>query len=84
VNKLSDVNVNYLKIPKRHRGPHKTPSRATCVPRVWNPGLTECPFKHIFLAKFSETHHVAKRRFTLREYVTVMKLAEAGYSAVAV
>jgi len=26
------VSVNYLKIPKKHRGPHKTPSRATCNP----------------------------------------------------
>jgi len=25
-----DANVNYLKIPQKHRGPHKMPSRATC------------------------------------------------------
>jgi len=34
-----NVNVNYLKIPTRHRGRHKTPSRATCGTRVWDPGL---------------------------------------------
>jgi len=34
---LGNVNVNYLKIPKRRRGPHKRPSRATCRPRVWDP-----------------------------------------------
>jgi len=26
-----------LKIPKKHRGPHKRSSRATCGPRVWDP-----------------------------------------------
>jgi len=26
VNKLKNVNANYLKIPKKHRRPHKTPS----------------------------------------------------------
>jgi len=34
VNKLNNVNVNYLKIPKKHRVPHKTPSWAICCPRV--------------------------------------------------
>jgi len=34
---LGNVNVNYLKIPEKHRGPHKTPSRASCCPRVWDP-----------------------------------------------
>jgi len=29
--KLNNVNVNYLKTPKKHRGPHQTPSRATCL-----------------------------------------------------
>ena len=29
-----NVNVNYLKIPKKHRGPHKRPSRATCGRRA--------------------------------------------------
>ena len=28
---LRNVNVNYLKIPKKHRGPHKRPLRAACV-----------------------------------------------------
>jgi len=27
-NKLNNVNVNYLNIPKKHRGPHKAPSLA--------------------------------------------------------
>jgi len=27
-------NFNYLKIPRKHRGPHKIPSRATCCPRA--------------------------------------------------
>jgi len=36
VNKLNNVSVTYLKIPKKHRGPHKVPSRATCGPRVWD------------------------------------------------
>jgi len=31
---LNDVNVNYLKIPKEHRGSHETSSRATCCPRA--------------------------------------------------
>jgi len=30
---LGNVNVNYLKIPKKHRTSHKTPSRAAC----WRP-----------------------------------------------
>jgi len=31
---VNNFNVNYLKIPRKHRGQHKTPSRATCGPRV--------------------------------------------------
>jgi len=31
VNKLNNVNVNCLKIPKKHRGSHKTSSRAACL-----------------------------------------------------
>jgi len=31
VNELNTLNVNYLKIPQSHRGPHKTSSRAACV-----------------------------------------------------
>jgi len=31
---LGNTNVNYLKIPKKHCGPHKRPSRATCGPRT--------------------------------------------------
>jgi len=38
-NALGNVNVHYLKSPKKHRGPHRRPSRATCGPRVWDP----CP-----------------------------------------
>jgi len=34
VNKPNNVNVNYLKIPKKSRGPHKTPWRATYGPTV--------------------------------------------------
>jgi len=34
---LGNVNVNHLKIPKKHRGLHKRSSRATCGPRVWDP-----------------------------------------------
>jgi len=34
VNKLKNLNVDYMKIPKTHRGPHKMPSEATCRPRV--------------------------------------------------
>jgi len=37
---LGNVKVNYLKIPKKHRGPNKIPSRATCGPRVWGPYST--------------------------------------------
>jgi len=33
VNKVNNPNVNYLKILKTHRGPHKMPSRAKCDPR---------------------------------------------------
>ena len=35
MNKLINLNVVYLKLPKKHRGPQKTPSRATCAQRVW-------------------------------------------------
>jgi len=32
----NDINV-ILKIPKRHRGPHKTPQRAACLrPLIYN------------------------------------------------
>ena len=31
---LGNVNVKHLKIPEKHCGPHETPSRATCGPRV--------------------------------------------------
>jgi len=34
---LGNLNVNYLKFPKKHRGPHKRASRARCGPRVWDP-----------------------------------------------
>jgi len=34
VNKLNNANINYLKIPIKHRVPHKTLSWATCGPRV--------------------------------------------------
>ena len=37
---LNSANVNYLKIPKKHHGPHKMLSRATCCPRVWDPRLS--------------------------------------------
>jgi len=30
-NKLNNLNVNYFKIPKKHREPHKMPSRAACL-----------------------------------------------------
>jgi len=30
----TNLNVNYLKFPKKHRGPHKRASRATCGPRA--------------------------------------------------
>jgi len=33
-NALGSVNVNSLKIPKKHRGSHKMPSRATCGQRA--------------------------------------------------
>jgi len=32
VNELNNFDVNYVKMSKKHRGPHKTPSRATCGP----------------------------------------------------
>jgi len=34
VNKLNSGNVKYLKIPKKQRGPHKTPSLTICDLRV--------------------------------------------------
>jgi len=34
VNKVNKLNAKYLKIPKKHREPHKTPSWATCL-RAW-------------------------------------------------
>jgi len=34
MHKVNNVNVNYLKIPKHHRGSHKMPSRAACL-RPW-------------------------------------------------
>jgi len=37
VNKLNNVNINYLKIPKKHRGLHKTPSRVSCGLHVLEP-----------------------------------------------
>jgi len=33
VNKLNKLNVNYLKIPRKHHGPQKIPSRAKCGQR---------------------------------------------------
>jgi len=30
LNKLNNVNVNYLKIPKNHRGPHATLGPSVC------------------------------------------------------
>ena len=36
-NNLNNVNSNYLKIPKKHCGPHKMPSRTTCGPSLWAP-----------------------------------------------
>jgi len=39
VNKQDDLNMNYFKIPIKHRGPHKIPSRATCGLRVWGPSI---------------------------------------------
>jgi len=40
MNKLINLNVNYLKIPKKHRGPHKLPLRATSGP--WAACLRSC------------------------------------------
>jgi len=31
---LGNVNLKCFKIPEKHRGPHKTPSRSTCGPRA--------------------------------------------------
>jgi len=31
MNKIINLYVNYFKIPKKHRGPHKTPWRAACL-----------------------------------------------------
>jgi len=31
---LGNVNINFLKIPKKRRRPHKRPSQATCGPRA--------------------------------------------------
>jgi len=39
VNKLSSINVNYLKIPKKHPRLHKTPLQATCRPSFETPGV---------------------------------------------
>jgi len=36
MNKLNHINVNYLKIPEKHHGPHKMPLWATCEPLVWD------------------------------------------------
>jgi len=33
VNKLNDLNLDYIKIPETHLGSHKMSSRATCGPR---------------------------------------------------
>jgi len=37
VNKLNNLNVDYMKVTKTHRGPHKTPSPADRV--LENPGF---------------------------------------------
>jgi len=39
VNNLNNLNSYHLKIPKKHCGPHKMPSRATCGPSFWAPDL---------------------------------------------
>jgi len=41
VNKPNNFNVNYFKIPGKHRGPQNIPRQATCAqrPRVWDPTL---------------------------------------------
>jgi len=42
MNKLNNLNVNYLKIPKKHRGPHKIPGGPWHVAHglhVWDPAL---------------------------------------------
>jgi len=52
VNKVKNLNVDYMKIPKTHCGKHKMPSGATCGPRVCDPGLhgceITCALKQIF------------------------------------
>ena len=34
LNNLNNLNSNHLKIPKKHCGPYKMPSRATCGPSL--------------------------------------------------
>jgi len=36
VNKLHNLNIDYMEIPQTYRGQHKIPSLATCRPRVWD------------------------------------------------
>jgi len=59
VNKQNNLNVNYFKIPKKHSGLHKMPSRATCGPRVWDLRIHSryllVTIKHA-LCRFSHNH----------------------------
>jgi len=42
VNKLKNLNVDYMKIPKTHRGPHKMPSGPHTGRVFETPGLHGC------------------------------------------
>jgi len=66
VNNLNNVNVNCLKIPKKHCGPHKMPSRAICDPSVWVPDLelSKCSRKK---CKSPSIVLDCKRRFTIEQ-----------------
>jgi len=52
MNKLNNLNVNYFKIPKKHRRPHKMPSRAVCFrPLSWHSLATTTFFLDIYLLR---------------------------------
>jgi len=49
MNKLNNLNVNYFKLPKKHRGPHKIPLRAACLRPCHRHSLATTFFLDIYL-----------------------------------